>query len=102
MRSTLLIDGQPSQWVVYNLCSQDGAGDYEGFADRVLQLNLPKIAARLEVLGYLVEGFNEQILLANQGEQALTIFPEGRLIMEGVRPDEAARAAHILTMVLNE
>lgn len=101
MRLITKWNDEPTRFMAYGLCSQDGIGDYECFPNRELVLNLAELSERLERLGFDIEGVNEQICLAHRGRLQLTAFPVGRMILEGVSPDEPARALELMADVLD-
>lgn len=87
--------------MLFNLYSQGGFGDYEGFADCELGLDLTAIAGRLQGLGFQLEGCNDLICRAQKNPLRVTIFPAGRLILEGVSPDKPSEALRVLMDILN-
>jgi hypothetical protein len=96
MRASVNWNGETVTLTVFNLCSQQGVGDYEGFGDHELSLDLPGISQRLNDLGYIIDGVNEQICLAQKDRLQLTLFPNGRIIVEGVKPDDPKLALAIM------
>jgi hypothetical protein len=100
MLITATIDNVSVNFRVYNLCSGKDYGDYEGFPDKELKLDLQEQARRLDNSGYLIDGINESICLAHRNELELTIFPSGRVILEHVTPDNAEHAFQLLAEAL--
>ena len=88
MRKQATYQGDDLTLICYNLCHIDGHGDYEIFPDHPLNLNLFELVERFKELGYDMQGFNEKICLMKQGRMEITAFPEGRIIIEQLVPDD--------------
>jgi hypothetical protein len=88
MKMNVNLAGEEFSLVSYNLCHIDGHGDYEIFPSKELALDMGAVKARLITMGYLVEGANEQIILAGKDHIDITVFPQGRIIIEQLVPDE--------------
>ena len=59
-------------------------------------LDLLSASRSLGDLGYEIEGVNEQICLAQKGDLQVTLFPDGRIIVEGVAPDDPSLALAVM------
>jgi hypothetical protein len=100
MKIAVRLGEQAFHLMLFNLCSQNGYGDYEGFADCEWGINLPVVASRLNYLGFKVDGCNDRICRAQKSSLRVTIFPAGRLIIEGVHPDSPSEALKTLLDIL--
>jgi hypothetical protein len=84
MKYTMKIDGQSHRFVVFNLCSQNGYSDYEGFVNGDLTLDMAAVVDRVKAMGFRIDAWNNQLCLAQNDHLYLTIYPSGRIILERV------------------
>ncbi|MGC8880140.1 MAG: hypothetical protein ACP5R2_13035 [Anaerolineae bacterium] len=90
----------PLTYRVYNLCNNDGYGDYECFPDHEMQLDLRAAIPRLRARGFWVQAANSHLCLIAYGEAVeITLFASGRVIIEHLAPDDP-RVALSLTQQL--
>jgi hypothetical protein len=100
MKIAIIESGETISLIAYNLCHVDGHGDYEVFPSRELVLDMLRVKNRAEKTGYVIEGANEQLILARKDQIDLTIFPQGRVIIERLIPDEAQLALDMIVSLL--
>lgn len=90
----------PLVYRVYNLCNNDGYGDYECFPNHELQLDLQAAIPRLRAEGFRVRVVSPRFCLIAWGEAVeITLFASGRVIIEHLSPDDP-RVALSLTQQL--
>ncbi len=96
------LENEPEQiqLIIFNLCSHDGSGDYEVLPDRTLYLNLPTMREDILNAGFFIEGVNKELCLARREKLFITIYPVGRILLEGVKPDQPEVAVQILQEIL--
>lgn len=91
----------PLVYRVYNLCNNDGYGDYECFPDRELCLDLPAAIPRLRVAEFQVRAVNPHLCLIAYGEAVeITLFASGRVIIEHLAPDDPREALALTRRLL--
>ena len=83
-----------------NLCSWGDSGDWEVFPSEELTLPIKELVAILSEKGWTVVASGETVILAGQGQQKITLFRSGRIIIERVRPDRKDIALHIASDIL--
>jgi hypothetical protein len=84
----------------FNLCHIEGHGDYEIFPEPKLTLEMAEIAGRMQVFGYTVQGMDRRICMLKKDHTELTVFPEGRIIIEQLIPDNDEAAFAIVRQIL--
>jgi hypothetical protein len=84
----------------FNLCHIEGHGDYEIFPEPKLVLDMGEIAERMKGHGYTVQGMDKRICMMKKDHTELTIFPEGRIIIEQLIPDSDEAAFSIVKQIL--
>jgi hypothetical protein len=84
----------------FNLCHIEGHGDYEIFPEPRLALDMAEIAERMKAHGYAVQGMDRRICMLKKDHVELTIFPEGRMIIEQLIPDTDEAAFGIVKQIL--
>ena len=84
MRLDIKIGEESHQFVVFNLCSQNGYSDYEGIPDRDLALDMTTVVNRVIAMEFRIECWNDLLCLAEDDCMYLTIYSSGRIILEKV------------------
>jgi hypothetical protein len=84
----------------FNLCHIEGHGDYEIFPEPKLALDMQEIAERMAGHGYKLQGMDRRICMLKKDHVELTIFPEGRMIIEQLIPDSDEAAFGIVKQIL--
>ena len=99
MKQTLLIQGHDILFYSINLCSYGDSGDYELFASQELDLDMQSVKERLkdEINGK----WSEQAGQFSFKQVEVTIYCEGRIILEGVKPDTHQAAFELLKEILS-
>jgi len=99
-------EGVPTTYRVYNLCNNNGYGDYECFPDHELRLDLRTAALRLRAGNFGVRAFNRHLCLLSYEETVeITLFASGRVIIEHLSPDDpqvALGLVHQLLLTIGE
>lgn len=85
----------------FNLCHIEGHGDYEIFPEPRLVLDMKEIAKRMEGHGFAVQGMDKRICMLKKDHVELTIFPEGRIIIEQLLPDSDEAAFGLVRQILD-
>jgi hypothetical protein len=85
----------------FNLCHIEGHGDYEIFPEPKLTLDMQEIAKRMEGHGYKLQGMDKRICMLKKDHVELTVFPEGRIIIEQLIPDSDEAAFGIVRQILD-
>jgi hypothetical protein len=91
----------PLAYRVYNLCNNDGYGDYECFPDHELELDLRAAIPRLRAEGFRVRAVNPRLCMIAYGEAVeITLFASGRVIIEHLAPDDPRVALSLTRQLL--
>jgi hypothetical protein len=77
---------------VANLCSAAGYGDYEIMPVEKLDLDMFRLADLFTASGYRLIGCNNEVCLFSIDQVDITLFKDGRTIMEKVLPDKHDKA----------
>lgn len=99
MKQSLIVQGQEVLFYSINLCSYGDKGDYELFAERELDLNMQLVKRRLKIGAG--GKWSEQAGKFSFKRVEITIYNEGRVIMEGVSPDTHQAAFELLKEILS-
>lgn len=75
------------------LCFYGEKGDYEVFADRELALDLEPLGDDLAGRGWVIEERGRELLMfRDDAGTEYTLYPDGRLIVEGLIPGSVEQA----------
>jgi len=86
---------------VSRLCTVEGVGDFEVIPFRDLSLDLRKFCDCYRKIGYILHGEHNDSCLFNINDADITLFKDGRIILEGVYPDNFDKAMELVEMVYN-
>jgi hypothetical protein len=82
-----------------DLCHYGDRGDYEIFPDRGLGVDVEKLSEKLGAAGFELEYVSSEVLIFRRGETEYTAYPDGRLIIESLKPGSTAQAIEAASAV---
>lgn len=100
MKKPITVNGREVFFYSMNLCSQDDVGDYELFPSEPLNLDMEKIRDSLTHRTEL-KASKDALQFTQEGTR-MTLYREGRMILEGLRPDTHEAAFSVLEAILAE
>jgi hypothetical protein len=101
MKTSADYEGNKVTVYVLELCHYGDRGDFEIFPDRELDLDVEKKAGELENRGYNIECASPDVLIFHgDAGMEFTLYPDGRLIVESLRPGSTAQAMDIAKAVI--
>jgi len=86
---------------VANLCSAAGYGDYEIMPLKKLNLDILRLADCFSACGYQLTGYNKEVCLFSIDQVEITLFKDGRTIVEKVLPDRHDQALTYVEKIYN-
>ena len=93
MRGTARFRGSDLTVYALELCFYGERGDYEVFPDRELGLDLNPLRDSCQKRGWPVEETGPGLLIFRDSEGTeYTLYPDGRLIIEGLKPGSHEQA----------
>lgn len=101
MKTAATYKGQAISVYAIELCHYGDRGDFEVFPDRELALDVEGKVGELETRGYDVECASPEVLIFHgDAGTELTLYPDGRLILEGLRPGSTAQAIEVAAAII--
>lgn len=98
MKKSLRIVHREVQFYSINLCSHDDVGDYELFPVEKVKINIRKIIERLHDKADVK--WSSMAAQFTYKKIRISIYTEGRVILEGVKPDSHEEAFRFLEELL--
>ena len=92
MKIRALYRGETVAVYAVDLCHYGDRGDYEVFPDRELGIDIEKMSAELVAGGFELDYVSDEVLIFRRGNTEYTAYPDGRLIIESLRPGSTAQA----------
>jgi len=101
MKTSTNYNGEKITVYVMELCHYGDRGDFEIFPDRELALDVEVKAGELRRRGYEVEcALPEVLIFHGDAGTEFTLYTDGRLIVESLKPGSAAQALDVATAVI--
>ena len=100
MKAEATWHGQRLTVYVINLCYYGEEGDFEVFPNRPLDLKLPDVALLLAERGYALEQVDAQVVIFHADDAEYTLYDEGRLIVEHLKPGTPENALAVAAAIL--
>lgn len=99
MKKSINLDGKIVTFYGINLCSYNDKGDYELFASEELNLDMEKI--QRSITGFRdIKTSIEVLQFTLKTGTRITLYSEGRMILEGLCPDTHEAAFALLESIL--
>lgn len=93
MKATTTYHGEKITVYAIDLCHYGDRGDYEVFPDRVLTLDVCTRSAQLAGAGFEIDYTSAEVsVFRDRYGTEFTMYPDGRLIVEGLRPGSPRQA----------
>lgn len=86
---------------ITRLCSAKNIGDFEVAPFKNLKLDLDKFSSCYRHCGYDLNGMDSETCLFKIGEVEVTLFCDGRIVLERIVPDEFGRVMEFVEKIYN-
>ena len=101
MKTTTKYGGEAVAVYAIDLCHYGDRGDYEVFPDRELALDVRARSADLAGAGFEIDYATEEVSIFRDGRGTeFTMYADGRLIVEGLRPGSPRQAFDVAAAIL--
>jgi hypothetical protein len=101
VKTSAFYEGETINVYAVDLCHYGDRGDYEVFPDRELRLDVTRCAADLAAAGYRVEYVAPEVsIFRDNSDTEFTMYPDGRLIVENLRPGSIEQAVDIAAAII--
>jgi hypothetical protein len=101
VKTTAIYEGEAINVYAVDLCHYGDRGDYEVFPDRELRLDVTRYADDLAAAGYRVEYVDAEVsIFRDNADTEFTMYPDGRLILENLRPGSIEQAFDVAALIM--